>query len=292
MTAPGLLVVDKPAGWTSHDVVGRVRRLAGTRRVGHAGTLDPMATGVLVLGVERATRLLGHLTLHDKSYDATVVLGVATTTEDREGEVVATADASHLTEADVDGALKHLTGTIEQVPPAVSAIKVGGVRSYKLARSGDPVALQPRRVTVARLDRTSPLRPLPGGGQEFDLAVTCSSGTYVRALARDAGQALGTGAHLSALRRTASGPYRVEDAHPLEDLDVEHALLPLADAAAAAFPRRDVGATQAERISHGVPLAAAGLGAGPVAVFGPDGGLLALVEERDGAAFPLCVFVG
>lgn len=282
----GVLVIDKPAGPTSFEVVQRVRSLLQVKKAGHTGTLDPMATGVLVVGVERATRLLGHLTRHAKSYDATVVLGAVTTTHDAEGEVVAVTDASAVSAAAVDAALAALTGTIEQVPPAVSAIKVGGVRSYARARRGEGVVLAARTVTVSALERRGPVT-----AGRFDLSVTCSSGTYVRALARDLGEALGVGAHLGALRRTASGHYRIEDAHPLETLDVATALVPLADAAAAAFPRRDVSGAEADRLAHGVPLPPSG-STGPVAVLAPDGSLVALVEDRDGSARPLCVFVG
>jgi tRNA pseudouridine55 synthase len=182
----GLVVVDKPAGLTSHDVVARMRRLAGTRKVGHAGTLDPMATGVLLVGIGRATRLLGHLALTDKAYDATVRLGVSTTTDDAEGEVLATADASGVPDAAVREALAALTGEIAQVPSSVSAIKVDGVRSYARVRAGESVALAARPVRVARFDL------LDRRGDDLDVHVVCSSGTYVRALARDIGAALGS----------------------------------------------------------------------------------------------------
>jgi tRNA pseudouridine55 synthase len=286
VTAPsGLLVVDKPAGWTSHDVVARVRRLAGTRRVGHAGTLDPMATGVLVLGVERATRLLGHLTLHDKRYDATVAFGATTTTDDAEGEVVATADASSVTEAAVREAAAALTGDVEQVPPGVSAISVGGVRSYARVRRGETVELPARRVTVHAFE------VLRVGGGTADVRVHCSSGTYVRALARDLGAALGVGAHLTALRRTASGPYALP-APSLDDVDVARDLTPLADAARAAFPALDVEEPTARLVANGVRVPAADVPAAPFAVFGPDGAFLALAERRDdGRLGYLAVFV-
>ena len=278
----GLLVVDKPGGMTSHDVVARVRRLMGTRKVGHAGTLDPMATGVLVVGVDRATRLLGHLTLTEKEYLGTVRLGATTTTDDAEGEVVSSVPVS-VSRAEIDAAAAGLVGEIEQLPPAVSAIKVGGVRSYAAVRRGESVELSPRRVTVHALD------VLGVDGVDVEVAVRCSSGTYVRALARDIGAALGTGGHLAALRRTRVGPYRAEEATPLEEL-TPGALVPL-DEAAAAFPRRDLDAEDARRIGHGIPLAPTGR-EGPVAVFGPDGALLALVEDREGAARALCVLAG
>jgi tRNA pseudouridine55 synthase len=280
----GLVVVDKPAGWTSHDVVARLRRLAGTRRVGHAGTLDPMATGVLLVGVGRATRLLGHLALTDKAYLATARLGAATTTDDAEGEVTWAAAPSAVDEAGLRAALAGLTGDIDQAPPQVSAVKVAGRRSYALARAGERVELAPRRVTVHRLELLA-LRRDPGGEWlDVDLDVACSSGTYVRALARDLGERLGCGGHLTALRRTRVGGFGLDAARTLDEL--------AADSAMTAFPRRDVDAGQAATVGHGGQLPAVGLGPGPVGVFGPDGSVLALVEERAGAARPVCVFVG
>ena len=212
----GLVIVDKPAGMTSHDVVARIRRMAGTRRVGHAGTLDPMATGVLVVGVEKATRLLGHLTMADKEYLATIRLGQATSTDDAEGDVTASASAAGLTEEAVRAAVVPLTGGILQVPPGVSAIKVAGKRAYQLTREGHAPELAARPVTVASFDITGIRRH--GDLLDADAAVTCSSGTYVRALARDLGQALGVGGHLTALRRVRSGRYRIEAARTLGEL--------------------------------------------------------------------------
>lgn len=289
MPAPdGLVVVDKPADWTSHDVVARMRRLAGTRKVGHAGTLDPMATGVLLVGVGKATRLLGHLALTEKAYDATIRLGQATNTDDAEGEVTADAGAAAVTDEAVHAGIKPLTGPIEQVPPQVSAIKVNGQRAYKQARKGESVELAARPVTVHAFTVTAIRRD--GPYVDVDAEVVCSSGTYIRALARDLGAALGTGGHLTALRRTRVGPYGLDVAHTLDELAVSLDVLPLGDAVAAAFPRRDVTPDQARAVAHGGRLAPAGLGPGPVGVFAPDGELLALVEERDGAARPLAVF--
>ena len=229
----GLVVVDKSGGMTSHDVVSRVRRLAGTRKVGHAGTLDPMATGVLVLGVNRATRLLGHLMLTEKGYDATIRLGVATTTDDAEGEVTATVSTDGLDEAVVRAAAAEFVGDLQQVPTAVSAIKVDGKRAYQRVRDGEEVELKARPVTVHELTvhevRT---RPTPS----VDISVRCSSGTYIRAIARDLGARLGVGGHLTALRRTAVGPYDLASARTLDQLGEEFALMPIADAARAAFP--------------------------------------------------------
>src|SRR5262245_58265329 len=217
MTAPsGLVIVDKPGGMTSHDVVARVRRLAGTRRVGHAGTLDPMATGVLVVSVEKATRLLGYLTLTEKEYVATIRLGQSTTTDDAEGEPVGGAPASGLSAAALEEPIAKLTGEILQVPPGVSAIKVGGQRAYELTRAGAAPELAARPVTVYEFTVTS-VRP---SGSFLNVAATirCSSGTYIRALARDLGAALGTGGHLTTLRRTSVGPYSIAQARTLEDL--------------------------------------------------------------------------
>ena len=256
-TGDGLVVVDKPAGLTSHDVVARVRRLAGTRKVGHAGTLDPMATGVLVVGVNRATRLLGHLTLTEKAYDATVRLGATTVTDDAEGEVVAASDASAVTADGIAAAARSLTGDILQVPSSVSAVKVDGQRAYKRVRAGEDVALAARPVTVTRFDVGEP-RPGAGTTVDVDVHVVCSSGTYVRALARDLGAALGVGGHLTMLRRTRVGPYGLEVAHSLESLAEDFVLLPIADAARAAFASRDLDVDAAAVISHGGPLPASG----------------------------------
>jgi tRNA pseudouridine55 synthase len=296
----GLIVVDKPGGMTSHDVVARIRRLAGTRRVGHAGTLDPMATGVLVVGVEKATRLLGHLTLTEKEYQATIRLGQATDTGDAEGSVL-TSDTgltpgtparppARLTRVQVEAAAAALTGEIQQVPPAVSAIKVAGRRAYQLAREGAPPVLPPRPVTVWSFT-VQALRPAPGDLLDVDVEVRCSSGTYIRALARDMGDALGVGGHLTRLRRTRVGPYDLSAAHGLDELAERLTVLPLAEAAAAAFPVRELTAEEARSLSHGGRLPGLGSGAGPVAAFGPDGTLIALVEEKDGVARPLAVFV-
>jgi tRNA pseudouridine55 synthase len=291
----GLVLVDKPAGMTSHDVVARIRRLAGTRKVGHAGTLDPMATGVLVVGIEKATRLLGHLTLADKQYLATIRLGQATSTDDAEGEITAAPGAGRVTQDGIAAAVEALTGPIEQVPPGISAIKVGGQRAYKLTRDGQAPDLAARPVTVHEFDITALVRPSDADGDILDLeaTVTCSSGTYVRALARDLGQALGTAGHLTKLRRTRSGSYRIEDARTLDELADAFTVTPLAEAAAAAFPRLDLTEQDAGRVAHGGRLPAATLPTtdGPAAVFGPDGSLIALMQEEDGRTRPLAVFV-
>ena len=295
-SASGLVIVDKPGGMTSHDVVARVRRLAGTRKVGHAGTLDPMATGVLVVGVEKATRLLGYLTLTEKEYSATIRLGQTTSTDDAEGEITGTATAEGVTVEAIDKAVAGLTGEILQVPPAVSAIKVGGQRAYKLTRAGAAPELKSRPVTVYEFTVTGIRND--GDLVDLDATVRCSSGTYIRALARDLGAALGTGGHLTALRRTRVGGYRAEDARTLDQLAERFEVLPLARAAAAAFPRRDLTEDEARRLSHGGrldPVTPAGAGApssqpAPAAAFAPDGTLIALVTEESGQARPLVVF--
>lgn len=287
----GLVLVDKPQGWTSHDVVARVRRLASTRRVGHAGTLDPMATGVLVLGVERATKLLTYLVGADKTYTATVRLGVTTVTDDAEGDPTAVVDASGVDLAAVRRATVPLTGSIAQVPSSVSAIKVDGKRSYARVRAGEGVELAARPVTVHRFDVLGS-RPGDHDGTpvlDVDVEVEVSSGTYVRALARDLGAALGVGGHLTALRRTRVGPYGLDRCRTLEQLETDLALLPSADAARAAFPARELTEEEAQALSHGRPLEAAGLGEGPVAAFAPDGTLVALLTERGTRARPLLV---
>jgi tRNA pseudouridine55 synthase len=289
VTASGLIIADKPAGWTSHDVVARIRRLAGTRRVGHAGTLDPMATGVLVVGVEKATRLLGHLALTEKEYLATIRLGQATDTGDADGTVVSATPAAGLALAGLQAAAAALTGPIQQVPPAISAVKVGGRRAYQLARAGQAPALAARPVTVHEFTISNP-RP-SGDVLDVTAAVRCSSGTYVRALARDLGESLGVGGHLTMLRRTRVGPYRIGDARTLDELAVDLRLIPLAEAAAAAFPVRALTEAEAQGLSHGVSLATVGAGPGPVAALGPDGTLVALIEEQAGRARPLAVFV-
>ncbi len=285
MSGDGLIVVDKPGGMTSHDVVARLRRLARTRRVGHGGTLDPMATGVLVIGVGRATRLLTYVIGADKSYAATIRLGQATVTDDAEGDVIATTPAGRITDDAVRSALAALTGEIDQVPSAVSAIKINGQRAYKRVREGESVELPARRVTVSRLDVLAIRRDEPDV-VDVDIEVSCSTGTYIRAIARDAGLALGVGGHLTALRRTSVGGFGLAESVTLEELErraPDVIGLPLAVAAERFFPRRDAGADEAKVLSHGGPLDAVGL-VGPYAVFDPAGGVIAIVSERDGRA--------
>jgi tRNA pseudouridine55 synthase len=370
VSADGLIVVDKPAGMTSHDVVARIRRLAKTRRVGHGGTLDPMATGVLIIGVNRATRLLTYVIGAEKSYTATIRLGQSTITDDAEGDVTATRSVAGVADAAIHTGLAAQRGEIDQVPSAVSAIKINGQRAYKRVRDGETVDLPARRVTVSRLDvldiRRAQLPTAPtagdaadgvvvggvladgvvagdaadgvvagdaadgvvagdaadgvvagdaadgvvaagmpadgvvadgmlaGGGVvasgleviDVDIDVTCSSGTYIRAIARDLGAALGVGGHLTALRRTAVGGMTLAEASTLPELE-ERAPdvvgLPMSEAARQAFPQRTATAEEARVLSHGGPLAPVGID-GPYAVFAPTGEVLAIVSERDGRA--------
>lgn len=294
--ADGFLVVDKPAGWTSHDVVGRCRHLAGTRKVGHAGTLDPMATGVLVLGVGRATRLLTYVVGAEKAYDATVRLGVGTTTDDAEGEVSAAPGAPEdLTQERVRAAVADLTGDILQVPTAVSAIKVDGRRAYARVRAGEEVELAARPVTVRSFDVLAVRRARTDDDVpvlDLDVRVVVSSGTYVRALARDLGAALGTAGHLTALRRTRVGGYGLADARTLAELEAQAdadgvlATVPLADAARATFPVRELGVQEARALGFGQWVAPSGC-EGTVAAIGPDGELVALLEDTRRKGEPL-----
>lgn len=291
MNADGLIIVAKPGGMTSHDVVARVRRLARTRRVGHGGTLDPMATGVLVIGVNRATRLLTYVIGARKSYTATIRLGQATVTDDAEGEVTATVDAGAVGDEAIRAGLAAQTGEIEQVPSAVSAIKIDGVRAYKRVRDGERPELAARRVTVYELAVLAVRRETPGL-VDVDVEVTCSSGTYIRAIARDLGHALGVGGHLTALRRTAVGRFTLAEADSLTELEQrapDVVRLGLAEAARRCMPHRQASADEARALSHGAALPPVGL-TEPYAVFAPDGALVAVVAERGGRARPEAVF--
>jgi tRNA pseudouridine55 synthase len=290
MTGDGLVIVDKPAGLTSHDVVSRLRRLAGTRRVGHAGTLDPMATGVLVVGVNKATRLLHHLVLADKVYTATIRLGVATVTDDATGAVVSEADCTELTDAQLSAEVVALTGDIEQVPSAVSAVKVDGRRAYLRVRAGEEVTLAARHVTVSRFDVLQ-IRRTDAPVLDLDVSVECSSGTYVRALARDLGVRLGVGGHLTALRRTRVGPFDVAQALTMQALAerADPVMLPLATAIRQAMPVRRVDSAEATALGFGQTIEATGLD-GTYGALAPDGSAVALLVESDGRARPVLVF--
>ena len=288
----GIVVVYKPAGWTSHDVVARIRRLARTRRVGHAGTLDPMATGVLLVGIGKATRLLGYLSATTKAYDATIRLGQSTTTDDAEGEVVGAASAAALSEEQIRATVAAYVGDIAQVPSAVSAVKVAGERAYRRVARGEQVELAARSVRIESIE----LRGIRHGGDivEVEVSVTCSSGTYIRALARDIGADLGVGGHLTALRRTRVGPYDLADARTLEELEQDLTAEPLSETARRCFPTFAVDVDQATWIAHGRALAGVCLGAnGPVAMLDEEGRLLALyaqqgADARAVAVFPAC----
>lgn len=283
----GIVVVDKPPGLTSHDVVARARRTLGTRKVGHAGTLDPMATGVLVLAFGRGTRLLGHLAGAEKVYEATVRLGAATTTDDAEGETLETTSANDVGEADVERVLLAFLGEVQQIPSSVSAIKVGGRRAHALVRAGEHVTLEPRSVTIHELTATRFRHS--DEFLDFDLVVRCSSGTYIRAIARDVGAALGVGGHLTRLRRTRVGPFGLaESCTDLDDL----AVTPLRDAARRSFATVDLDQEAAEYVRFGRALVDYVLPAtSPVALFAPDGTFLALYEQRGGDARAVAVFV-
>lgn len=297
----GLVIVDKPAGMTSHDVVARMRRLAKTRRVGHAGTLDPLATGVLVVGIEKATRLLGHLALTEKEYVATIRLGQSTVTDDADGDLLppladAFSPAFAVAPEDLRIALVEQTGELMQVPPRVSAIKVGGQRAYHLTRSGAAPTLAPRLVTVRRLDLLATRQV--GDLLDIVVDVTCSSGTYIRAIARDLGAALRTGGHLTALRRTRVGPYRLDGARTLDELAENFELIPMARAVAEAFPSVRLNSEEARLASHGASLRISELEralerpvSSPVAAFGPDGTFIALMAIVEGKIQPITVFV-
>lgn len=281
MVRPGILLVDKPGGITSHDVVSRARKALGTRKIGHAGTLDPMATGLLVLGVEGATRLLTYIVGADKTYEATILLGVSTDSDDADGVETARADADAV-EAVADEAISAgiaaLTGEIDQVPSTVSAIKVAGRRAYDLARAGEQVELTSRRVTVSRFDVRA--RRRGNGTIELDVVVDCTSGTYIRALARDLGRALGVGGHLTALRRTRIGAFDVAAAASVDDLS-EDALLAPATAAAVVMGALAVGADEARDLRHGKRIDGGGRLTGPVAAaIDPDGRLIGVIEKR------------
>jgi len=279
--APGILLVDKPGGMTSHDVVARARRALGTRKIGHAGTLDPMATGLLVLGVEGATRLLTFIVGLDKTYEATIRLGVATDSDDADGQVTATMDASSRTGEEILAAIGPLTGAISQVPSRVSAIKVDGKRAYDLARQGIEVELAARNVTVSRFEVLAERRE--GQTVDLDVVVDCSSGTYIRALARDLGAALVVGGHLTALRRTRIGPFGIAEAASLDEL-AEAVLASPASVAAAVLGRIEVDADEARDLRHGKRLAggAARLEGPLAAAIAPDGSLVGIVERRGG----------
>ena len=278
MSEAGLAIVDKPAGMTSHDVVGKCRRIFATRRVGHAGTLDPMATGVLVVGIERATKILGLLTASDKSYAATIRLGQTTTTEDADGEMLQAVSASSITDDAIGSAVAALRGQIAQIPSAVSAIKVGGKRAYQLAREGRTVELAARPVRIDRFEVCDVRRS--ADVVDVDVEVDCSAGTYIRALARDIGETLGVGGHLTALRRTRVARFGLDEAHTPDALAETPALsYSLDEACLLTFPRRDLTAQEAESARHGRPLDPAGID-GVYAAVAPGEKVISLLRDE------------
>ena len=278
----GVVLVDKPAGMTSHDVVAKMRRIMGTRRVGHAGTLDPMATGVLVVGVERGTKFLAHVVTHDKRYRATVRLGASTLTDDAEGEVLSTADVSDVTESAVREAFASQVGEIMQRPSSVSSIKINGVRAHERVRAGEDVVLPERPVTVFSLDVNS-----YDAQQDFidiTIDVHCSSGTYIRSIARDVGDALGVGGHLVALRRTSVGPFNIADCRDLEQLQsteepVAKLSMSLDEVMVHCFPTRDITESEGKDVSLGKWLTPIGRKE-PYAVVTPSGHAIAVLQEK------------
>ena len=295
----GLVIIDKPAGITSHDAVRRLRKVAKTRRVGHAGTLDPMATGVLILGLGRATRLLGHLALTNKDYIATIRLGQSTVTDDAEGDIMEERDATAVTDEAITREIAKLSGDILQVPTQISAIKVDGKRSYARVRAGEEVELKARPVTVSRFDVIATDRS-QSGVVDLQVEVSCSTGTYVRALARDLGEALGVGGHLTALRRTRVGPFSVETAVTLPEADSDQGvnafLVGLDDAVTASFPLIEVNEATSDLVLHGIPLSQADATAGgwtgtdQVCALMCQGRSLGLFQLRDDKLRSLVVF--
>jgi tRNA pseudouridine55 synthase len=299
--ASGLVLIDKPEGWTSHDVVAKIRRLAGTRKVGHAGTLDPMATGLLILGVESATKLLTFIVGDDKTYRTTIRLGAATITDDRESEVIEQASPDQVLAIElsqIKAEIQKLTGDIEQVPSSVSAIKVDGRRAYSMVRSGQEVVLKARPVNVSRFEITAEPRKVTEGNQEFldiDVVIDCSSGTYIRALARDLGKALGVGGHLTALRRTRIGGYSVDSAQSIDalvrDVNPESLqLMPIAQAAAAQFKTRSLSAQDVTYLRHGKRLPHNNEDSAEFAGIDQSGHLVAILQRSGSQVKSVVVF--
>ena len=284
----GFLVVDKAGGMTSHDVVAVGRKALGTRKVGHAGTLDPMATGVLVLGFGNGTRLLQYITDGDKSYVATIVLGSSTITDDKEGEVLISTDASEVNDGDIEKILKAMIGTIAQRPSSVSAVKVGGERAYDRVRAGEKFELESRQITISQLDILA-IRHLDAT-TEVDIEVTCSAGTFIRAIARDLGEALEVGGHLSALRRTRVAGFSEKDAVSFQDLkDQKFTPLKLADVARVTFSVRELTLEEVTELSFGRPLSENGT-TSITAAMSPDNRLIALLKDDGIHAKPIAVF--
>lgn len=293
----GLVLIDKPQGWTSHDVVAKLRKIAGTRRVGHAGTLDPMATGLLLIGINSATKLLTFLVGEDKTYFATIRLGASTITDDKESEVIEFGDQEKilsLNQTEVEKALAKFRGDISQVPSSVSAIKVDGERAYAKVRSGEDVTLAARPVAISKFEITSSPRLVSEDGKNYldlEVQVDCSSGTYIRALARDLGKALGVGGHLTALRRTRIGKYTLDQAQQLEDLTAESLdVLDISQAAKQQFALRNLSDQEVVDLRHGKRLKANNEGAEPFAGMDQHGQLIAMLTVSGKDIKSLVVF--
>ena len=288
MISHGFLVVDKDPEMTSHDVVAMGRRALGTRKVGHAGTLDPMATGVLVLGFGNGTRLLQYVTNGDKSYQATVVLGAATVTDDHEGEIISTADVSGISEIDIETELAKMRGTIAQRPSSVSAVKVDGERAHARVRAGEVFELPAREVTISNLEILE-IRRI-ADRIEVDIDVTCSAGTFIRAIARDCGAALGVGGHLNKLRRTRVAGFGLDHTVSITALKAQDFTpLSMADVARATFAVRTVNPDEATELSFGRALTANGNNEITAAI-SPTDEVLALLQNKEGKALPIAVF--
>ena len=283
------MLVDKPAGPTSHDVVAKMRKLFNTRKVGHAGTLDPMATGMLVIGIGRATRLLGYFTAHDKEYFGTIRLGISTTTDDAQGELVAKVSASHITESQIIETVRDFRGPIMQQPSAVSAIKIDGERAYTRVRNGEEISIPPRKVMINDLEIVSINRLPELDVVDVKVRVFCSAGTYIRALARDIGKQLEVGGHLTELRRTRSGVF--DSMTSLEVLQENPEIMDLATAVKTGFQHIVLSEEQARKAVNGVRLSAPDeLTTGHVGLIGPDGRAIGLFENSDSVLHPLVVF--
>lgn len=289
MNIEGIVLVDKPAGPTSHDVVAKMRKLFNTRKVGHAGTLDPMATGMLVIGIGRATRLLGYFTAHDKEYLGTIRLGISTTTDDAQGELLAQVSASHITESEILETIRDFRGPIMQQPSAVSAIKIDGKRAYTRVRDGEEISIPPRSVMIHDLEILEINKVPDLNVIDVKVRVVCSAGTYIRALARDIGEQLKVGGHLTALRRTRSGVFDAMTS--LEALQENPEMMDLATALKTGFQHLVLSDEQAGKAVNGVRLAAPDeLAPGHVGLISFDGRALGLFENSGSVLHPLVVF--
>jgi tRNA pseudouridine55 synthase len=278
----GFLIIDKPSGITSHDVVAKLRRKLSTKQVGHAGTLDPMATGVLVIGINNATKFLQYIVTGRKRYQAVIRLGISTVSDDKDGEVISTADWREITDRDIESELNKFVGAIKQVPSSVSAKKIDGERAYDLVREGKPVELAPKEVTIDQINILSIRR---NEHLDVDVDVICSAGTYIRAIARDLGVALKVGGHLIELRRTEVAPFSLEDSGDIESA----AVLPLSSEISKFMKTRSLSFEEIAEIRFGRRIAESET-QGPVAGVSPSGDVVAILENREGKAQPVTVF--